>query len=570
MKVYSLKSHLKTSKKPKEESDESEYKDVIKRQPARPGQKDIAEKILPFGQNNAFPLVLAQLVQESPTGSACISTYADFIEGGGFSDDTLSDLKINALGDTFGSFHAVNAHTYALFEGLAINVKYSGAGKITEIFNVPFENCRLGIPDENGFISKIRYNPYYGTSQFLRSLSIEYDVFNPDPKIVQKQMHDASIKKTMYQGQILYLAFTRPLSRFYPLPAYYSAEYWLKTDAQIGQFHTNNLKNGFYQSGMINMIGDPSAPSEHPDDFTFDETTGQRTPIVGRNRGTRFDEEMQRFTGSENAGNILVNWSPTKEQGMTFVAFPSQANTDFFKALQEQTTDSITRATKVPPSLANIRQNGLSSPGQEVQADVVLMQQRVAKTHSLLERTYKQILSNFATPVNSDVNIIHYNPFPDASKVDPLVWGALTVPEQRIWIKENTNYPVDLAQSPAPGVPPKPAVLPPKPIRQALFLDMSFTTYPEGAKNNAKTALRWREQNKITCGTPKGWDRAQNISEGKPLSYSDVKKIYNWLSKHEADSEKLLNDSCDAVLFKAWGGKEMLSWALSTKNTIEK
>src|SRR6185295_20284941 len=76
----------------KTESGKSEFKNIIKRQPARPGQKDLAEHIIPYGELNAFPLVLAQLVQESGTASSCISTITDFLSGGGLSDTNVENM----------------------------------------------------------------------------------------------------------------------------------------------------------------------------------------------------------------------------------------------------------------------------------------------------------------------------------------------------------------------------------------------------------------------------------------------------------------------------------------------
>lgn len=566
LQVYQLPQpkNLKSTKfgetqNPSDTAQKPEYDNIIKRQPVRPGMKDMAERILPYGQNNAFPLVLAQLVQESPTASACITTISDFIEGSGFTDESIMNLKVNEQGDTFWNIHSVNAQNYSLFEGIALNIKYNGEFKISEIYQIPFENCRFAIPDENGFISKIRYNPYYGTSQFLRSWTEEYDVFNPDREVVARQMEKAIEKEEKYKGQILYFSYTRPLSRFYSMPHYYSSQYWMQVDAKIGQFHANNLNNGFYQSVLMKVIGDPNAPSNHPDDFTFDQTTKERKPIEGTNVGTRFDEEMQQFTGSERAGNIMVQWAKNKDEFPEVVPFPQQANERYFETLQNQVIDNICIATKVPSILAafSTGKASLGGEGNMIRAAVKVMQQRVTKTQTTLEGIYKQILSNWYKPINSDVNITSYNPFPEIDKVDPLQWAALTVPEQRTWLKKNTDFPIDLNKMPTKPAAP---VVPPLPVHQAKFMNIYLSDYPDAAKKHIKEALDYQEKTGNICDTVKGRQRAQSLLKGEPISYKSLKKMHNWLSKNQHLANTPMNESCDAVKFKAWGGMPMLKY----------
>lgn len=568
MKTYQFKSSLKSSvsfgEHKLKDREWSSPKNLIKREPVRPGMKDLAEKILPYGQNNAFPLILAQLVQESPVASSCISTISDFIEGSGFSDDNIKDFKINNQDDTFGTIHSINAQTFALYEGIALNIKYNGEYKISEVYSIPFENCRLAIPDDNGYISKIRYNPYYGTSQFIRTWTEEYDVYNPDPDIVKSQIEKSSEKGELYRGQILYQSFTKPLSRFYSMPQYYASEYWMRIDAQIGQFHTNNLNNGFYQSVLMRVVGDPNQQSTHPDDMFFNQNTQQLEPIPGKTIGTRLDEEMQKFTGSQNAGNIMVQWASSKDAFPDLLPFPTQQNQQFFKDITDTAIEYICIATKVPTILANVTVKGhsLGAEGSMIRSAIKLMQHRTKKPQRFLERIYKDIFSHMANSPIKDVTINNYNPFPEVDKVDQFQWAALTVKEQRSWLKSNTDFPIDedlnITQ-------PKPAVKPPLSIPQASaspkFSDILMNDYPEGAKKSAKEALKWKNLSSIPCGTPKGWKRANKIANGEPLELKEVKKIHSWLTKNKESYNKLMNDDCNAVLFRAWGGNEMLKWA---------
>ncbi len=524
-------------------------KNALKRQPAQPVQINKTDGTLPWGQgdpSNAFPLQLATLVQESPAASACISILADFLEGNGFSDDTLSGKPINALGQTFGDLHNLICESYALFEGFTILVKYTSGGKISELFHVPFENVRLTPPDSAGNISKVRINPYYGTPLFRFQDSVSYDVFNPDPKIVMAQQ---AKEGTKYKGQVLYVAFTRPLSRFYPMPYYYSAKYWMDIDAQIGKFHSGNLDAGFFQTVLLKMVGDPDAPSTHPDDQEKD-TSGNLQPI--RTKGQRFEIDMQSFVGADSKTKMLVLWEQMKDQLPELQAFPSLPNDAFFQTLQAITTKNILISMKIPSILANMGGDTSLSDGNQMANATRVMHDRVAKSQNLLERTYKQLLPLFTTPFLGEVKIVNTNSFETLKAIDPLIWAEMSVKDRQDWITKNTDYPV--TGPPAPAVSNK-------------FVNVLFTDYPEKAKQNAATALKFMADHP-ECGKPMGRRVSQDIVDGKPLSFKDIRRLYNYLKRNQIHENKVFSDSCDAVMFSAWGGSSMLNYCAEKINFI--
>lgn len=527
------------------------------RQPATPAQQDYWKEIIRYGDDDNFPLRLARLVQNSPTASSCIDTKADFIAGDGFSDATLSDRIMNGRKERLGDIHNVNSDAYATFEGFALEVKYNGHGLISEVFNIPFEYCRFAPPDSKGVITKIRYNPYFGTGEYKPEFTKVYDVYNPDKKVVLAQQNR---DKTKYQGQILYVATTGPLSRFYPAPKYYSAHFWMAVDEAIGGFHKNNVENNFFQSVLLKMIGRENDPSTHPDDVIWnaDNTAYEVNPK--KTIGDRFNVVMQQFTGWENSGNIMTLWAEMKEAMPELQAFPSNTNSELFKTLQELATENITRATKTPAILANIQSGAsLGGDGNAIRASVKLMQQRVVKIQAMLERVYKDILSHMDQPYAGDVKIIHYNPFPEMEKLDPLIWAALTVDEQRKWIKKNTDF--EIIDTPAVATPP-----PSAPTNQ--FSNVSYTNYPEKARQTAQKALNFRNESGAKCGGPAGWKTTQDIIDGKPISFKMIQRIARYLEKNQQFSNNVFSDSCESVLFSAWGGNEMLVWAKSIISSV--
>ena len=101
---------------------------------------------------------------------------------------------------------------------------------------------------------------------------------------------------------------------------------------------------------------------------------------------------------------------------------------------------------------------------------------------------------------------------------------------------------------------------------------MPWSDYPEGAKNNAKKALKHRDDNGTDCGTPVGWQRANQLSSGEAISDDVLVRTYSFLSRAKTYDQGRFTDEdgkeiCGSIMYAAWGGDPMLNWA---KRTIEK
>jgi len=510
------------------------------REKAQRIQVDPVGEFIPYGDQNAFPLKISKLIDESTVAAACRDTVADFIEGEGFSDENAGAQEINKRGETFAEFHRKNSESISPFWGYAWLITYSATAERTQTFSLPFENCRLGKPDSKGFISTIHYNPYFGTALYKLQDSICYDVWNPDPKIILAQMERDKKAKKEYMGQVFYYGTTTAMNRFYPMPGFWSAKYWMEVDRRIGEYHQKNLQNGFLQPVMMRVIGDPNAPSSDPKHANTE-------PVV--TAGEAFDQDMaEEFAGSERVGHIMVAWAANKEEFPDLVAFPGNNQEGYMTALVTQFKDLIATAWKVPPILANILSGAqLGGDGNVIRASVKLMQQRVVRWHHNLEMNYKKVLG-------IDVKIIHYNPFPETATIDPQIWAALTPEEQRQWIQDNTE--VDLIAPAAPTT--APAVPPAAPVNR--FLNVYYDTYPEKARKNAAKAQKHQADKGMICQAKFSRELTQSIIDGRPISMKDISRIKNFLDKNsEFKNESFAK--CEAVNYMAWGGDEMLKWA---------
>lgn len=513
----------------------------IQREFAYPTQVQNQGKYIPyFAGNDNFPVELAQLVQGSPTATSCLSTLTDFIAGEGFNEgEDLENLVLNRQGLKFFQFHTVCSDSIAHDWGVASIVKYNSAGGITEIYDVPFGYCRLKAPDDNGIISKILYNPYFGTALYKSQDNVEYDVYNPSQAVVQMG------KDKKWKGQIAWLGIRTKKHPFYPVPDYYSARHWMSVEKNAGVYFDENLENGFLTPTIIKLMGNPNDSSGLKD--------GNDNDIP---KGKVFSDMMtQEFSGAKRVGKMMAFWGNSKEEFPELEAFPSGGNPDMYRVQDEHAIKKITIATKVPGVLANINDTNNFS-GEQIRPAVKLMQQRVVRPQTLLIDYYMQFFQHFVFPEGfqkpENITIVHYNPYPEAETVDAQTWGVLTDEEKRKWVKDNTEIEI---------IDPPPTNTTPAPPAQNKFVNLHFNSYPEKAKDTVKRALDWQQKFGIKCSKPTGLALSEAILNGTPLGPKEIKRLSTYLSKNLVFNDRSYKDSCEKVLFDAWGGVEMMKWA---------
>lgn len=104
---------------------------------------------------------------------------------------------------------------------------------------------------------------------------------------------------------------------------------------------------------------------------------------------------------------------------------------------------------------------------------------------------------------------------------------------------------------------------------------MTYADYPDAAKSNARRALNHKKENGSDCGTRVGWFRAEQISSGEGLTEDEIRRTYSFLSRAEVyDQEKYINEDgseiCGSIMYDAWGGSAMKTWAESKFKKIER
>ena len=103
---------------------------------------------------------------------------------------------------------------------------------------------------------------------------------------------------------------------------------------------------------------------------------------------------------------------------------------------------------------------------------------------------------------------------------------------------------------------------------------MPWTDYPQAATDNAKRALKIREEEGTDCGTPVGWESARIIANREAVSHDRLPRIYSFLSRAKVYDQGSFKDKdgkqiCGSIMYAAWGGDEMHRWAKRTLENME-
>jgi len=424
---------------------------ALQRSETTNASKRFDEDTIIWGEKDALPLEIIKAVSESPVTTSCLNIKADFIKGSGFSDKNLEGLVINKNGQTLLDLHYQLADICAYLDGFAVNHKFNAEGRITNAYYIAIENLRFVKPqdDKDPNISYVKYNPFWGTQEFKQDFTKTYPLHDIDN--VSGYMKEM---KKEFPGTVYYFGTTSPVYRFYPMPKYWSAKRWILADSKLQEFHDENLENGFFQSSLMNVIGDPSAWSTNPKyQETITGTDGVKRTQSTKTVGEEFNEMMsESFSGARKAGTAMVLWSQNQDTSAKIQAFPTSVNDNILSTYPSNIIRGITTGCSVPGILANLPQDGLfQSSGESFKKAVEMMQSGTAYFRSQLEMYYNNILlPNLETPVTNKVKIVNYTPATIEIDLNDKVWEWMNDAEKQDYVKNNFSNIKLFRATPAP------------------------------------------------------------------------------------------------------------------------
>ena len=321
-----------------------------------------------FGDQNMYPQYLIELQRESPVHGSIVNSISQMIAGQGIvgGNDTanayLSGLKIDLIIPQISK-------DLKLFGGYYLEVIWSmDRTKIVQVNHLPFENCRLACSDENDDLIGVWYSRDWSDIRKKKNIPDFIPIFNEE-------------NKDELPKQVIFIHTLKMGSEYYPKPDYIGSVNYIELTRQIGEYHVNNILNGFFPSLIASFNnGIPSLEEQHM---------------------IKNQLEMS-IQGADNAGKVLTFFNEERDRGVEFTAFPINDADKQYQFLSEECTKQIMIAHRVTsPLLFGVRDGGggLGSNTDEMRTALFIFQRQVIEPFQRLIEDGISIICNASNVV---------------------------------------------------------------------------------------------------------------------------------------------------------------------------
>ncbi len=104
---------------------------------------------------------------------------------------------------------------------------------------------------------------------------------------------------------------------------------------------------------------------------------------------------------------------------------------------------------------------------------------------------------------------------------------------------------------------------------EGYYNEETYNDYPQSASNNAKRAIKYKEENGSSCGTQVGWTRARQIANREKLTRRTIARVASF-KRHQQHKDVPYDEGCGGIMWDAWGGTSMIEWAIKKLERIDK
>ena len=288
-----------------------------------------------YGDDNAFPVHLIDLVNNSSIHNTCINAIVEGIIGEGLTANVERALERANPYESWNEVFKKVARDYKLFGGFALEVVWSNDGtRIPEVYHIDFSYLRARHMNHRKMVEGYylsdewvrRYRDGKISGQTIQNVEdLPYlPVYNPD-------------KATEEPNQIIYHRPYAPGQQYYPLPDYVGALKVIELDAEVDTFHNNNIKNGLAPSLSIT---------------TFTNANDEERRVI---------EQMLRnqYGGAENAGSLMYIDVDSPENAPVITPIPQNGADDYYYNLNEMVMQKILTAHRITsPMILGIKTSG--------------------------------------------------------------------------------------------------------------------------------------------------------------------------------------------------------------------
>jgi len=303
-----------------------------------------------YGEDNLFPVDVIVAWLQSSIHNALTNGIVQMIAGAGLNfSQVIPEVekfrtKINRHGDTLDDLINKTSFDLYLHGYYGWQVVWNQARTaIVEIYHTPAEQIRSGKANDDGQIED--YYVSWDWTQFRKKK------FEPT-RIPALNLLDRSAGR-----QMIFVKQYRPMQFYYSTPSYIGGLNWILMDNRVGEFHLNNIANGFFPSSVVQFYnGEPPQEEKRKIERGF----------------------MDKFTGKGQSKIVFV-YNNNRDEQVDFQTY-EPANIDKrFRDLMPEIAKNIMIAHRVPsPLLFGIREGGgLGNNAEELESSSLLMNKMV-------------------------------------------------------------------------------------------------------------------------------------------------------------------------------------------------
>lgn len=285
-----------------------------------------------WGANNDYPQRVCEVVESSVTGRACVETYAKFIAGRGFAEESFYSAIINDRGDNVDTLLRQCAKDFAMFGGFAIHVNYNALGEVVSATHVPIEWLRSELLDDSFDYRRVALHPDWGhraehLRRFVKSDIDFFNLFDPSIDTIAQEVEFAEGWEN-YNGQIFVYSNNGP--KAYPTPIYKAALVDMYVEQGLSNITLRNTRSNFLPAGFF-IDKDHGAVDEHQAELK--------------------KREFAAFQTDENACKIFYTNVLNGEDAPEFKPIKTNNYDKDFENAEAKTPQNIGRAFTQPPIL---------------------------------------------------------------------------------------------------------------------------------------------------------------------------------------------------------------------------
>lgn len=335
-----------------------------------------------YGEDNLYPMDLVKAWQLSATHNALTNGISQMIAGEGIEGVGLpEDLAnfhifseaVNKDGLTLKDLIDRTAFDLYLHGYFGWQIIWNVARtSIAEIYHLPAEGIRSG-KMELGVVKEYYFSP-------------DWERYR-DPKFKPKVIKAYDPTDRSAGKQLMFIKQYRPSQYYYSTPDYIGAMNWILLDDAVGEFHLNNIENGFFPSALIQFFNGEPPQSE-------------KDSIEGKFK--------RKFTG-KGSNKLAFIYNEGREDAVQLDTFePANLDKRFRELMPEITQKILTGHRVVSPMLFGLKDNtGLGNNAEEIKTASLLFNKMVVIPYQIVViRALKEVLKRKGVKVDVSINTL--------------------------------------------------------------------------------------------------------------------------------------------------------------------